>query len=237
MNEIRPQVYTTVMQNGRTVGYYINILPPEGTAQDYMSVTVPAEDKDSARELIRQGFVFADRSIPVEIPLGQFRQSLEPGTKFHKDVKDDWVPEEIFSLAKGSFETDCRFAVDIEQNDIALKNELLRGFIGQLREESTMATCLYSSDGLVGFNLWTLHGDVGRIVMGAIAEQYRGAGVALLLYSQTALAIREKRAVLCDIVACSNTSSLNLHAMLIRYAGGTFRFGPCRDHYKKESVR
>lgn len=199
-----------------------------------MSVTIPADDRTSADELVRRGFRLAERSIPIEIPLGRFQSSLAQGKKSRLLVRYDWDLKEVFSLAKNSFETDGRFALDMEQNDTALKNELLLGYISELKEVGAMSTCLYSSDGLEGFNLWVLQGDTGRVVLGAMAQRYRGTGMALSLYSQTAIAMRANNVVvLRDIVACSNTASLNLHSILIRNSGGVFRFGTCLDQYKR----
>ena len=42
------QAYTAVLRDGRTVGWYMDMLPPAGEEQDYMSVTIPAEDTVAA---------------------------------------------------------------------------------------------------------------------------------------------------------------------------------------------
>lgn len=76
-----------------------------------MSVTVTVEDKASAQELVWRGLRFTDRSIPMEILLKQFRPPLDLGKEFCLAVKDGWESEELFSLARGSFETVGRFAV------------------------------------------------------------------------------------------------------------------------------
>ena len=228
------QAYTAVLRDGRTVGWYMDMLPPAGEEQDYMSVTIPTVDGLSARKLVRQGFAFADRSILLEVQLQRFRPTVPLGKKFTLSVTSDWDPEEIYNVACGSFETDRRFALDMEQKDTALKNEMLRLYIGVRKDKGDMASCLYRDGKLEGFNLWRVR-EGGRVMLGAVSAAYRNTGVAFPLYCQTLCAMREAGAdVLSEYIASSNTASLDLHAMLIRCAGGAFRFGPCRDHYKKE---
>lgn len=114
-----------------------------------------------------------------------------------------------------------------------LKNELLQGFILEQKRQGVMATCLREGGELEGFNLWRVQGCAGRIILGAVSAQDQGTGISLPLYSCTLDAMKGRSLVLRDIVASTNTASLNLHAMLARCAGGRLRFGPCIDHFKK----
>ena len=166
------------------------------------------------------------------MPLKNFRPAVAPGKKFALTIGEDWDPEEIYSIAKETFASDCRFALDYAQADTKLKNELLYGFIRELKRKEFTATLIYNDKNIEGFNLWNIHEGKGRIFLGAISEKYRNSGIALSLYSHTAEAMRERDAgALRNIVSCTNTASLNLHALLARCAGGVFRFGNCRDNY------
>ena len=228
-------MYTTVLHDGRTVGYYIDTLPSKGEEQDYMSVTVQAEDKDSAQKLFHRGFRFADRSILMEIQLRYFKSTLTQGRKFDLSIKSNWEPEDIYVVACECFENDCRFALDWEQRDTELKNALLLRYINDRKNKGDVATCLYREGKLEGFNLWKIQENKGRIMLGAVSRSYKNTGIGFSMYSYTLCAMRETGInMFSEYIASSNLTSLNLHAMLIRFAGGTFRFGSCRDHYKKE---
>lgn len=228
------QKYTTVLRNGRTVGYYFGV-PPLEEEQDYMSVTVPAEDRSSREQLQGRHFQFADRSILLELPLRKFRPAVSAGEKYKISMERDWRIEDVYSVASESFDNDPRFAIDKEQKDVALKNELLHWYIGVRKECEDTATFLYRDNLLIGFNLWRVKGPDGRVMLGAMSKQYQGTGHALSLYSATLCAMRDAGTdVLREYIAGSNTSSLNIHAMLIRFADGAFRFGSCRDIYQKE---
>lgn len=226
-------MYKAVLRNGKTVGYYIDELPDANASEDYISVSIQAEDTAASSELQRRGFFFAERRITIEIPLGKFQANLSPGRRFDLSVSDQWDVEEVFRIAAGTFHKDVRFALDSRQEDTELKNELLYGFILEQKRQGVMATCLRAEGELEGFNLWRVQGCAGRIELGAVSAQYRGTGIALPLYSCTLNAMKDSSSVLRHNVASTNTASLNLHAMLARCAGGGFRFGPCIDHYKK----
>lgn len=234
MSWMEQRTYETTLPSGRTVGYYVATLPPEDAERDYMAVIIPS-DGMSSYALMRRGFCFGGRSISLEIPLGRFRPAIAPGKKFRTMVGENWQKEEIFGLAKNTFDKDERFALDLAQTDTELKNELLHGYLGELKRQGALATLFYEGSSLEGFNLWLPNGADARIVLGALSARYRGTGLALTLYSHTLCAMKERGVEwLCDIIDSANTASLNLHAMLIKSAGGAFRFGPCRDHYKKE---
>ena len=236
MNGSGPQSYSIALSSGKRAGYYIGMLPPADAGYDYISAAISADDEERAAALSRGGFRFAERRIAFEIALRGFCPAMPLGKKFRAAVETDWQPEAVYAVAKDSFERDCRFALDVSGKDEALKNELLCGYIRQLRERGATATCLYQDDCLEGFNLWTMNAAVGQILLGAVSAKYRGTGVALALYSRTAVCMKEQRddAVMRNIIASSNTASLNLHAMLARSAGGAFRLGPCWDYYGKE---
>lgn len=229
-------MYRTMLRNGKTVGYYIDDFPDSAAEEeDYISVIVSAEDTYAAYELHRRGFRFMSRSLSLEIPLKNFRSAINPGKKFDMSVLNDWHPEEIYSIAKETFDRDSRFALDIRGEDTDLKNELLHGFIFEQKRQGTMATLLYREGQLVGFNLWSICDGTGRILLGAVSEKYRNTGIAMPLYSCTMNAMKEREAdTLRDIVSTSNMASLNLHARIIQCGEGIVRFGHCRDCYKKE---
>lgn len=230
-------MYSTVLQNGKTAGWYFNELPGAGgPGEDYMSVSIPSYETEMAGALLERGFRAVERGIVMEMPVGRFRPAVSPGKKFGIAVQEDWRPETVFSVAKESFETDSRFAFGPAGENTALKNELLYGYLTELKREGKITATFLSQEGrLEGFNLWNIQEGAGRVLMGAVSGRYRNTGIALPLYSHTVEAMRERGAnTLRDIVASSNMSSLNLHAMLIRCAGGVFRFGYCQDSYRKE---
>lgn len=232
-------MYRTVLQNGKTAGWYFNELPDAGTPEeDYTSVFLSSEEADMTGSLLRRGYSFIERSIVMEIPLDKFRSAVRPGKRSRIEVVEDWQPEAVFGIAKETFETDCRFGFDPARKDTGLKNELLCGFITELRREGdTIATYLCQEERLEGFNIWHIRRGAGQVLLGAVSDRYRNSGIALPLYSRTAEAMKERGAgTLRDVVASSNLSSLNLHAMLVRCAGGAFRFGYCQDCYRKEAT-
>lgn len=232
---MEPQILSTVVLGGKTVKYYLRTMPPEEESGDYISVTIDADQPEIARELQRRGYLFTERSICLEVPLKKFTPTLGAGKKFRLSTSD-WQPEEVYAVASESFDSDRRFAVDMAQEDTALKNELLHQYIFGLKKEAASAVCLYQGDQLEGFTLWQFVQEKNaRIRLGAVSKKYLNTGIAMSLYSQTLCAMKEAGAeVLDEYVATSNLSSLNLHAMLIRCCGGTFRFGLCRDSYRKE---
>lgn len=232
-------MYRTVLQNGKTAGWYFNELPGAGAPEEeYMTVTIPSYETEMAGALLERGFRAVERSIVMEIPVDRFQPAVRPGKKFGIAVQEDWRPDTVFSVAKESFEADSRFAFGPARENTALKNELLYGFLTELKRGGGIIATYLSREGcLEGFNLWNIQEGAGRVLLGAISGRYRNSGVALPLYSHTVEAMRERGAgTLRDIVASSNISSLNLHAMLARCAGGAFRFGYCQDNYRKEQT-
>ena len=230
-------VYQTTLRSGKKVIYYMKALPDTMTEGEYYSMAcIPTGDVAAAKRLHQEGFAFFDRSIFLEVPLKKFRLPISPGKKFRFSITGNWQPEEIYDIAKDAFENDFRFSLDPTRKNAELKNELLYGFITDLRQKSTMATCLYQEQCLKGFNLWNICAGKGRILLGAVSSRYRNSGIAMLLYAHTVEAMKESGAyTLRDFVATSNLVSLNLHAMLIRYAGGEFQFGSGWDYFRKEN--
>lgn len=230
-------MYEAKLKNGRCARYFIGAVPAEAEeAAEYLSVKVPTNDRQAAWELQRRGYLFAERSLPMAIPLRSFKAAVRPGKRFEFAVTAEWDPAAVYTVAQQTFDTDNRFALDLAQADRELKNELLHRFILDQRRQGTMATLLRGDGQLQGFNLWRLESGVGRVWLGAVAEKYRGAGLAFPLYCHTMEAMRERgAAALRDIVGTSNAAALDLHAMLVRCVGGNFRFGACNDLYKKET--
>lgn len=228
-------VHRAVLNSGKTVSYYIGELPKiEVALEDFTVVSMPAKDV-AASELRHRGFSFVERCVPLEIFLKRFRSPLPLGKKFTLSITEDWQCEEIYNTAKETFEKDYRFAVDAAQEDEGLKNELLHWAIGDLKQRGAVATCLYREQQLEGFNLWDVQDGMGHILLGAVSARYRSSGIALPLYCQTLKAMGERGASGSrSVIASSNTASLNLHSILIRCAGGEFRFGTCLDVYRKE---
>lgn len=226
-------VYQTTLRSGEKVIYYMGELPDTiSEVEDYSIACIPTENAAAIKKLTGKGFAFFDRSISLEIPLKNFRSPLSPGRKFRFSVTENWRPEEIYEVAKDTFENDCRFALD--PGNAELKNELLYGFIADLKQKSVMAACFYQEQNLEGFNLWNISAGKGRVLLGAVSPQYRGSGVAVPLYSYTVEAMKKSGAnTLRNGASTSNAASLNLHAMLIRCAGGAFRFGSSCDFYRR----
>lgn len=223
-----------ILQNGQIAAYYVDELPAENAKEDYISVELATGDRENALTLAQRGFLFADRRVVMEMPLKNFHPMLKAGKRFSLSVTDRWEEEEIFRVARESFERDPRFALDPRNEAAALKNELLYHFISSQKQQGLAATCLRREGQLEGFNLWQLQDGVGCIRLGAMSAQYQGTGVAMALYSHTLNAMREDGALLLrDLIMASNTSSLNLHAVLVRCAGGEFHFGTGRDYYLK----
>lgn len=235
MTQFIHQTHRTVLRNGKTVGYYYDTFP--NVEEDYVSISMPACDPYQIVEAYRRGYILSDRGFEISIALKNFKSMIRPGKRFSVALTDDWESEEIYNIAKGSFSTDRRFALDLLQKDTELKNELLYDYIRELKKQGVHATCLYRDEDLEGFNLWGMDNDAGRIMLGGVSSRYQNTGVALSLYSGTMEAIRSQApsnsAVVCDEIGSSNTASLNLHAMLARFAGGEFRFGNCTDYYRK----
>lgn len=230
-------MYSAVLRNGKTVGWYFNEPPDTGAAEkDYMSVAISSEETEMARRILREGYSYIERGIVMEIPINSFQPAVRSGKKFAFSVVEDWQPEEVFNVAKESFETDYRFAFGSEQENKELKNDLLHSFITELMFGgiTTIATYLCQEGRLEGFNIWNVGEGTGQILLGAVSSKYRNSGIALPLYSYTVEAMKERGAnTLRNVVASSNRPSLNLHAILARCAGGVFRFGCCQDFYQK----
>lgn len=185
-------------------------------------------------KLLQSGWYFADRILYTAISLTKWemRMPTESRGKYHYAVTDDWDVEEIYHIASGFFQKECRFAMDREKADETLKNRLLAQYLRQRREDGYLATCCYAGCELVGFNLWRLLEGKGRIVLGAVQKNYQQTGLAVYLYGRTIRAMREGGAdTLADRISTANMASLNLHTRLAQ--GGGIRFTKAEDWYVK----
>ena len=216
-------VYRTALKDGKTVGYYFNDIP-QNVTENYISAAVPSDNVSASKELFKRGFRFADRSLMMEFPIKDLSSPMRCGKKYSLSVTKDWSPEELYVIANDSFDSDHRFVFD---NDKTVKEQLLCGFIKDLKEQHLWATLMYHDDSLIGFNLWRINNGNGRIMLGAVSAAHKGTGIAVPLYSHTLDAMARNGAdQLREFISSSNISSLNLHLLLTRFLqnrGGVIR--------------
>lgn len=223
------------LNNGKCVGYYYkedldNRLPEE----DYAVLSIPSNESKYISGLLNDHFLFADRTLGMEMIMSNWEMNLNPGKKLSFVVSDDWDPEEIFSIAKGRFNNDCRFAVSSDMQDEEVKNELLHLFIIAMKEKRSMSTRCYKEGKITGFNLWSLEESVGRIFLGGVSDEYEGTGTGIYLYAQTIQSMKDNAVkIFLDYVSTSNLPSINLHIMLSHRGGVKLKIREGTDWYKK----
>lgn len=185
-------------------------------------------------KLLQDGWYFADRILYTAINLTGLEIHLpgESRGKYRYVVTDSWDQEQIYCIASGFFQKDCRFAIDRDKADETLKNRLLAQYLRRKAAEGCLATCCYAGHELAGFNLWSIQEQKGRVVLGAVQKKYQNTGLAVYLYNRTICAMQEKEAdTLADRISAANTASLNLHTRLAQKSG--IRFTKAEDWYVK----
>ena len=169
---------------------------------------------ENASEMLKKGYVFADRTLGVEVNLIRSRVDYAKLVRF-EILRTDTISEEIADIALSSFPSDRRFHVTAKP-DMKIAEPIIRKWLDELSE---VYVCVHKGHA-AGFLGLVPHGENACFVhLAAVREKYRAAGAAVSLYAKAMLAAKEKgRQKVCGRVSTSNTAVMNLYAQL----GGVF---------------
>lgn len=185
---------------------------------NYIIATSDPDDTQRIKELSRHGFIFLDRTLLETIETRKLNDRLLRMIRY--DVsEDDTFTDDVFDLAKRTFEKDRRFHLkpDYDKNDAAhLIDRYIKYFETQ---ESILFKCKYKEQ-LAGFIIISNLGSSScENVLGAVAPEFQSRGAAVSLYVYMVKALREKGfEQITGRISTKNSASLNLHILL----GATF---------------
>lgn len=158
---------------------------------------------DTEVEMQRRGFVFADRTLKVSIPLSKVTMGLK---RFQRMpiVETSEYHEDIFRIAHESFTRDRRFHV-APKCDQDVSAVVLRQWVDEF--DSTFV-CLYH-DKPIGF----LNLKANVVHLAAVEAKYRVTGAAMGLYAKAIEVARERGfKTLEGRISSLNTSVMNVYA-------------------------
>ena len=186
---------------------------PYVDSTDFYRVELPAHPNNVV-EMEKKGYVFADRTLGVEISLKRSKIDYQKLVRFsisNGNADDDVIRQ----IAFDSFPSDRRFHVNSVQ-DLNVATQIIDKWIYDL---TTIYVCLHK-DETVGFLDLEPYGENDRFIhLAAVKERYRAAGAAVSLY---AFGIQKAKEMGCEKVygrvSSSNTAVMNLYSFL----GGIF---------------
>ncbi len=156
--------------------------------EKYVRLSIPSEH-DKQQEILQAGYVLADRTIEVKVPLGKSKVDFAKLRRMPVAVETS-PKEQVYELALKNFGSDYRFQVCVSEG-----RELYRGILRQwIEEQSDVYLCRYK-DKLAGFaevRLLEEHGDAPFIYLAAVDEMYRSSGMAMSLYAAVFQDAKEK---------------------------------------------
>ena len=174
---------------------------------------------DTEVEMQRRGFVFADRTLKVSIPLSKVTMDLK---RFQRIpiVETNEYHEDIFRIAHESFTRDRRFHVTPKCNQ-DVSAVVLRQWVDEL---GPTIVCLYH-DKPIGF----LNIRENFVYLAAVEAKYRVTGAAMGLYAKAIESARE-----CGFKTLEGRiSSLNAPVMNV-YATFGAQFSDPQDVFLKD---
>lgn len=158
---------------------------------------------DSEVEMQRSGFVFADRTLKVSIPLSKVTMDLK---RFQRMpiVETMEYHEDIFRIAHESFTRDRRFHV-VPKCDQSVSAVVLHQWVDEL---GPTFVCLYH-DQPIGF----LNLKENVVHLAAVEAKYRVTGAAMGLYAKAIEVARDRGfKTLEGRISSLNTSVMNVYA-------------------------
>ena len=176
---------------------------------------------DTEVEMQRQGFVFADRTLKVSIPLAKVTMDLKRFQRMPIVETTDYK-EDIFRIAHESFTRDRRFHV-APKCDQAVSAVVLRQWVNEL---GASLVCLYNEKPIGFLNLRIpreveinhgIHGSHGIVNpfvhLAAVEAKYRVTGAAMGLYAKAIEVARERGfKTLEGRISSLNASVMNVYA-------------------------
>jgi len=158
---------------------------------------------DKEVEMQRRGFVFADRTLKVTIPLSKVTMDLKRFQRIPIVETTDYK-EDIFRIAHESFTRDRRFHV-APKCDQAVSAVVLRQWVDEL---GPTFVCLYHEKPIGFLNL-----RENFIYLAAVEAKYRVTGAAMGLYAKAIEGARERGfKTLEGRISSLNASVMNVYA-------------------------
>ena len=186
---------------------------PAVSGEGFFRAEIPSAPCNCS-EMLKKGYIFADRTLGVEVNLKQSRIDYKKLVRF--DIcRTDSISEEIIDIALSSFPSDRRFHVAAKP-DMKIAEPIIRKWLDDLSE---VYVCMHKEH-IAGFLGLVFSTDGGGFVhLAAVREKYRAAGAAVSLYAGAFLAAQEKGYQrVCGRISTLNTAVMNLYARL----GGIF---------------
>ncbi len=197
-------------------------------ALDYAAIeldccdAVPVMDESSVRlsiptgyreqiEFIQSGYMLADRTIEVKVSVKKNKTDFQ---KFCR-MPVEFAPskkEEVFKLAKKSFNGDHRFRVNFDLHDEKIYEGLLRQWV---EEQTDIFICNYK-DILAGFadiRFPEEYSGAPFVYLAAVDDTYRTSGAAMSLYASVFQHMKEKGYhYVYGRISSKNMAVMNLYA-------------------------
>lgn len=169
---------------------------------------------ENASEMFRKGYIFADRTLGVEVNLNQSRVDYAKLVRF-EIRRTDTISEEIADIALSSFPSDRRFHVTAKP-DMRIAAPIIRKWLDDLSE---VYVCIHKEHTAGFLGLVPCGENACFVHLAAVGEKYRAAGAAVSLYAGAFTAAKERGFQrVCGRVSTSNTAVMNLYSRL----GGVF---------------
>lgn len=166
-----------------------------------------ASDANTAVQLQREGFVFADRTLKTTISLTKCDINTQRLIRLPV-TEEDHVQEAIFAIAEKAFINDRRFHIK-EICDSAVSTKVLKHWINEIEKA---LVCRFK-DQVIGFLVLTeTAADTLFVHLAAVDEQYRMTGAAMALYAK-AVEVAKARGYkkLQGRISSQNTAVMNIY--------------------------
>lgn len=176
----------------------------------YVRVDIPSRSCNIA-EMSVKGFIFADRTIGVSIPLNKSQMDYNRLVRFEMRNANKTDEDDILEIALRSFPSDRRFHVGVVP-DMKVAAPIIRQWISNLTEPYV---CVHKSK-VVGFIDIEPYRDKDCFIhLAAVEEKYRAVGAAVSLYAHAIKVAKDKG---CEKIhgriSSTNTAVMNLYARL-----------------------
>ena len=168
--------------------------------------TINASDFSAAEDLISRGFCWLERTLKVEIQLGNkdFKKFCRMKIETVEDIS------RVKEIAENNFLRDIRF-LTLPYDEIAIKKNIYE-YIDNRRGQ--IYGCFFKEI-LAGFIEVVEDSKVGTIRLAAVDEKYRMTGAALSLYAGAAMKYQAADfTALVGRISTRNMPVMNLYATL-----------------------
>lgn len=139
---------------------------------NHLSIKIDTNSKETFNFFIKNNFYLVDTQVTYKLLIknNQFERSPNVRGALIEDTK------KILEIAEQSF------IIDRFHSDPNLSFNLSNKYYQQwsenlLNDEDTISYIYQIEDDVVGFSFWKLEGDISRLILVAVSNDYRGRGI------------------------------------------------------------